>query len=58
LPVIVVVDLLAAVSLFSATTLVGALGLTVRTAIGLLDSLAMAGVAVPAARSGHLACGV
>jgi hypothetical protein len=41
-----VVDLLAAVPLVSATTLARGLGLPVRTAIGLLESLVTAGVAV------------
>ncbi len=41
-----VVDLLAAVPLLSATTLARGLGLAVKNAIGLLDSLVIAGVAV------------
>jgi hypothetical protein len=41
-----VVDLLAAVPLVSATTLARGLGLAVKTAIGLLESLVTAGVAV------------
>jgi hypothetical protein len=41
-----VVDLLAAVPLVSATTLAKGLGLAVKTAIGLLESLVKAGVAV------------
>lgn len=44
--VIAVVDLMAAVPLVSATTLARALSLAVKTAIGLLDSLVAAGVAV------------